>query len=195
MSAVPKRKLSTAEYLDSERAAAFRSEYFRGETFAMAGASKAHNTLSTNLVVEAGTRMKGGACQIWSTDQRLKIDRTGLYTYPDLVIVCGQPEYDSEDQDTLVNAQVVVEILSPSTERYDRGAKFGHYQQLPSVREYVLVSQDRKQVERFVRQPDETWVLTKFADPDGVFEFATVPIRIPMCDLYARVQIEEGELR
>ena len=136
-------------------------------------------------------RFKGGSCRTVSADERVKIDRTGLFTYPDIAVVCGRAEFALEAADTLTNPQVIIEILSPSTESYDRGKKFRHYQQLPSVREYVLVSQDRKQIERFVRQPDETWVMTVFADPEGEFAFATVPVTIAMTDLYTGVVFEE----
>src|SRR5688500_15943172 len=160
MSAVPKPKLTVAEYLARERAAEFKSEYYRGETFAMAGASRQHNTAKENLIGELFTRLKGSPCRTFSSDQRVKVPVTGLYTYPDIVIVCGKPEYDPLDPDTLVNPVAVIEVLSPATETYDRGAKFRQYQQLPSVQEYVLVSQNEPVVERFVRQNDGTWVLT-----------------------------------
>lgn len=191
MSAAPKRKLTAAEYLAIERVAEFKSEFFNGEMFAMAGASREHNTVKDNLIGELYGQLKGGPCRTCSSDQRLKVDRTGLYTYPDILIVCGKAEYDPDDRDTLVNPQVVFEILSPTTEGYDRGKKFRHYQQLPSVREYVLVCQDRMQAERFVRQPDETWVLTVFADPASEFSLTTVPVRFPLAAAYAGVEFTE----
>src|SRR5262245_54952093 len=183
MSAAPKRKLTTAEYLAFERNAEQKHEFVNGEMFAMAGASPEHNSVTENLSIEIGSRLKGGPCRTYSRDLRVKVHRTGLYTYPDLIVVCGKPEFDPLHRDTLVNPQVVFEVLSPSTESYDRGAKFRHYQQLPSVREYVLVSQDRAQVDRFVRQPDETWVLTVFADPAAEFSLATVPVHFPLADV------------
>jgi Uma2 family endonuclease len=189
MSVAPKRKFTAAEYLAIERQAEYRSEFLDGEMFAMAGASREHNILKDNLIVEVGIQLKGGPCRTLSTDQRVKIDRTGMYTYPDIVIVCGKPEYDPADRDTLTNPQVLFEILSPTTEASDRGRKFRHYQQLPSLREYILVSQDRMQVERFVRQPDDTWVLTVFADPDGEFSLASAPVRFPLAAIYAGVEL------
>ncbi|MDB5313396.1 MAG: hypothetical protein JWO38_7598 [Gemmataceae bacterium] len=194
MSAVPKKKLTEAEYLALERKAEFKSEFYNGEMFAMAGASRQHNELKENLSIEIGSRLKGGPCRTYSSDQRVNVDRTGLYTYPDLLIVCGRPEFDPKDTDTLVNPQVIIEILSKSTESYDRGVKFLHYRRLPSVREYVLVSQDRMLVERFVRQSDETWVLTTF-DQSVEFALATVPVRIPLADVYRGVEFDEPPLR
>lgn len=184
MSAVPKRLLSPAEYLARERSAEFRSEYYRGETFAMAGASRFHNRAKENLVIEIGTRLKGSPCQTFSSDQRVKVSATGLYTYPDIVIVCGQPEYAAEDEDALTNPVAVIEVLSPSTEKYDRGAKFRQYQQLLSVKEYILVSQDEPLCERFVRQGDGSWNLTVIAGLHGELTFTTVPARIPLADIY-----------
>ncbi|MFY7950960.1 MAG: Uma2 family endonuclease [Armatimonadaceae bacterium] len=124
MSAVPKRKLTVAEYLAIEKKAEFKSEFFNGEMFAMAGASRQHNRLKDNMVIRIGSQLLGGPCQTFSSDQRVLIDRTGLYCYPDLLIVCGEVETADDDEDTITNPRVVIEVLSPTTERYDRGAKF-----------------------------------------------------------------------
>lgn len=191
MSAVPKRKLTEAEYLAIEWAAEFKSEFYNGEMFAMAGASREHNRIKDNLIAELGSRFKGGPCQTYSSDQRLKVSKTGLYTYPDIVIVCGQADYAESDRDTLVNPTAVIEILSPTTEKYDRGVKFRHYQKVPSLKEYVLVSQDEPVCERFVRQPDETWVLTTVTGLSGELTFASVPARIPLTDVYAGVEFPD----
>jgi Uma2 family endonuclease len=193
MSAVTKKKLSESEYLAIERAAEFKSEFYNGEMFAMAGASFfPHNRIKDNLVVAIGGQLKSGPCFTCSGDQRVKVDRTGLYTYPDILIVCGKPEFAREQNDTLVNPQVIIEILSESTERYDRVKKFLHYRRLPSFKEYVLVSQVHKLIERFVRQPDDTWNLTTFDDPEGELSLSTVPVRIPMADVYLGVEISEN---
>ena len=199
MSAVPKRKMTPAEYLAIEKQAAFKSEFFDGEMFplhrdapvGMAGASRPHNTLNENLSGEVHARLKGGRCRSFSRDQRVLIDRTGLYCYPDLFIVCGQVETAAGDEDTITNPRVVVEVLSPSTERYDRGAKFRNYQQLPSVQEYVLVSQDEPLCERFTRQADGTWVFTSFVGMDAVLALTSVPVQVPLADLYAGVEFPE----
>src|SRR5262249_45016959 len=158
-----------AEYLAIERASETKSEFYGGEMFAMAGAMPEHNRAKENLIIRMGAQLFGGRCQSFSSDQRVKVSRTGLYTYPDIVIVCGKPEYAPKDRGTLVNPQVVFEVLSESTEEYDQGAKFRHYQQLPSVREYILVSSVEMRIERYVRQPDGTWLLTFFTDPDRDF--------------------------
>jgi Uma2 family endonuclease len=194
MSTVPKKLLTEAEYLAIERTADFKSEFYKGEMFAMAGASHQHNEIKDNLVGELCNRLKPHGCRTYSSDQKLKVERTGLYTYPDVIIVCGRPQFDPEASDVLLNPQVILEVLSESTESYDRGKKFPHYQRLPSLKEYVVVSQERVSLERFVRQSDETWTLTVFDDPAGEFALATVPVRIPMADVYRGVEPLEPPL-
>ncbi len=191
MSAISKARLTEAEYLEFERSADVKHEYYHGEVFAMAGASPQHNEIKDNLILEIGAQLKGGPCRTYSSDQRVKIDRTGLYTYPDLLIVCGPREFDRHDVNTLINPNVVIEVLSKSTEGHDRGFKFHQYKLLPSVREYVLVAQDRRIIERLVRQNDGTWILTIFDDPAGAFSLATVPVTVPLADVYRDVELDE----
>jgi Uma2 family endonuclease len=189
MSALPKKKLTEAEYLAIEWEAECKSEFLNGEMFPMAGASWQHNKLTANLLGELYQRLKGGPCDVYAADMRVKVTRTGLYTYPDLLIVCGPPEFDPMDANTLVNPQVIYEILSKSTEGYVRGAKFRHYQRLPSLQEFVLVSQDQMLLERFVRQSDGRWLLTNFDDPAGEFALASIPVRVPIADIYRGVEL------
>ena len=174
-----------------ERLAEYRSEYFNGEMFAMAGASWEHTLAKDNLAREAGNQLKDGPCKVVTSDLRVKIPRTGLYTYPDIAIVCEKPQFEDDVFDTLLNPKAVVEILSDSTEKYDRGKKFGHYRQLPSLQEYVLVAQDRPLVERYVRQPDNTWVLTEFNDLTQTFAFGTLPVRIALAEIYRGVEFPQ----
>ena len=195
MSAVPKRRFSLAEYLAKEDAAEFKSEFFAGEMFAVAGAAPEHNGIKENLSIEVGGRLRGGPCRTYSGDQRVAIDETGLFTYPDFVVVCGRPEFHAADRNSLTNPLVVVEVLSDSTEGYDRGAKFRNYQARPSIREYWLVSQDRMLVERYVRQPDGDWRLTVFDDPAGDVEFASIPVRLPLASLYLGVEFPDEPMR
>jgi Uma2 family endonuclease len=191
MSAVPKRKLTPAEYLAIEKTAEFKSEFFNGEMFAMAGASRPHNRVKENLAIEIGSRLKGGACQSFSSDQRVLVNRTGLYTYPDLLIVCGEVESTGDDEDTITNPRVIVEVLSPSTERYDRTTKFDHYQQIPSVQEYILVAQDAARCERYVRQADGTWGYTSFVGLEAVLALTSVPVQVPLADIYAGAEFPD----
>lgn len=199
MSAAPKRKLTPAEYLVIEKKATFKSEFFDGEMFplhrdapvGMAGASRPHNRVNENLSVEIGGRLKGGQCQSYSRDQRVLVDRTGLYTYPDLLIVCGEVETATDDEDTITNPRVVVEVLSPSTERYDRTTKFRHYQQIPTAQEYLLVSQTEPLCERFTRQADGSWALVSFVGLEAVLALTSVPVQVPLADIYAGVEFPE----
>jgi len=189
MSAAPKpRKLTVAEYFALEEKAERRSEFYDGEMFAMAGASREHNAITRNLTAEFHNRLKEGPCQVFVADLRVKVDRTGLYTYPDLLIVCGPPEYAPENRDTLVNPKVVIEVLSPSTERYDRTTKFRHYKQLPSVMEYVLVAQDEPLVERYVRQTDASWGQVDFVGLGASLTLATVSAVVPLAEIYRGVE-------
>ncbi|HYH66679.1 MAG TPA: Uma2 family endonuclease [Urbifossiella sp.] len=193
MTAVPKAKLTVAEYLAIERRAEFKSEFYDGEMFAMAGASREHNTVNENLSVRIGGQLLGGPCRTYSRDLRVRIERTGLYCYPDLVIVCGEPRMAEEDKDTLTNPRVVVEVLSPSTERYDRTTKFRHYKQLPSVEEYVLVAQDEAWCERYSRQADGSWAHVEFVGLDATLELKSVPVAVPLADVYAGVTFPPPE--
>lgn len=186
-----RRLLSPQEYLAQERQAEYKSEYLRGEVFAMAGATYDHTLIKDNMARKAGNQLEGGPCRVLTSDMRVKVNATGLYTYPDIVIVCDEPQFEDANIDTLLNPRTLVEVLSESTEKYDRGAKFAHYRKIDSLQEFVLVAQDRPLVERYVRQADQTWVLTEFADISQTFEFAAVPARIPMAEIYQGVKLIE----
>jgi Uma2 family endonuclease len=191
MSTSPKPKLTASEYLEIERRAKFRSEFFQGEMFAMAGGSHEHNRVKENLVIELGIRLKGGPCQTYSSDQRVLVEATGLYTYPDIVILCGEGTYDAADRDSLTNPTAIIEVLSPSTEKYDRGSKFRNYQQIPSLIEYVLVAQDEAVCERYVRQENGSWAVISFVGLSANLEFTSVPASIPLVDVYGGVTFPE----
>ncbi len=195
MSAVAKLLMSPQEYLAKERLADFRSEFYRGEMFAMAGASWEHTLIKSNVAYKAGSQLRNGLCHVLTSDLRVKITAMGIYTYPDIVIVCDEPRFEDKVMDTLLNPRTVVEVLSDSTEKYDRGAKFGHYRQLPSVREYVLIAQDRPLVERNVRQADGTWVLKVFSDLGETFAFGSIPVQIALADIYRGVEFSETSAR
>lgn len=191
MSTVPELLLTPQEYLARERQAGFRSEFYRGEIFAMAGASWRHTLIKDNMSRETGNMLQSGPCQVVTSDLRVKISATGLYTYPDLVVVCDEPQFEDQTQDTLLNPLVIVEVLSDSTEKYDRGTKFSHYRQLPSVQEYVMVAQDRLLIERYVRQTDDSWLLTVFGESADTFDFASIGASIPMSAIYRGVKLPD----
>ncbi|MFT3880994.1 MAG: Uma2 family endonuclease [Gemmatales bacterium] len=191
MSAVPKRRLTLEEYFAIEREAPFKSEFFDGEMFAMAGATSPHNIIKENMIGELYSRLKGGPCRTMSSDQRVKVDRTGLVTYPDIVIYCGKLEYAAEDQDTITNPVAIIEVLSPSTEKYVRGTKFRNYQLMPTFMEYILVDQNEPVCERFIRQADGSWGLVSFVGLESELVFTSVEARIPLKDIYAGVVFSE----
>jgi Uma2 family endonuclease len=195
MSAVSKQKLTAAEYLAAERQAERKSEFFDGEVFAMAGASREHNQINENLVGELFARLRGTKCRTVSRDQRVLVEAAGLYTYPDVVILCGPGAYDPADRDTLTNPVAIIEVLSASTERYDRGAKFRRCQQIPSLIEYVTVAQDEAVCERYVRQADGSWALVSFVGLTDTLAFTSVEARIPLADVYAGVVFPESDRR
>ncbi|MBX9582313.1 MAG: Uma2 family endonuclease [Gemmataceae bacterium] len=196
MSAVPKPgKLTEEEYLALDRAATERSEFYDGVMYpvhrdgpvGMAGAKLPHNRIKDNLAGELYAQLKGGPCFATTSDTRVKVSRPGPYVYPDVVVVCGDPEYAGDREDILVNPAVVVEVLSESTEKYDRTTKLRQYQRLASVREYVLVGYDEPVVERYARQADGTWAYSFVAGLDAEYAFAAVPARVKLADIYAGV--------
>lgn len=191
MSTVSKRLLSPQEYLDRERQADFRSEFYGGEMFAMAGASWEHTLIKDNMAGETRAQLKDGPCRVLTSDLRVKVTATGLYTYPDMVVVCDEPQFEDKMFDTLLNPRVIMEVLSDSTEKYDRGVKSAQYRRLPSVQEYVLVAQDRPLVERYVRQADDSWLLTEFSDLTQTFAFGSIPVQVALADIYRGVEFPE----
>lgn len=189
-SAARKTHVTPEEYLAAERKATEKHEYDAGWVTAMAGVSRQHNLISVNLLSAFHFRLKDRPCEVYGGDMRLEVEASGLYTYPDVTIACEGPRFGDQEFDTLLNPQVIVEILSPSTESHDRGRKFAHYRRLESLREYVLVSQDRVLVERFTRQGDE-WVLTEFGRDDDVLRLASVGVEVPLREIYAKVRFDE----
>lgn len=195
MSAAPKRRKSLEEYFVIERSAQFKSEYFDGEMFAMAGASAAHHFIKDNLIMELGNRLKGTNCRTLSSDQRIKVERTGLVTYPDVMIICGKVELSTDDQDTITNPVAIMEILSPTTERYDRTTKFRNYQKLDTLKEYILIAQDEPLCERYVRQHDGSWALVSFVVLTAKLLLTSVEAEIPLADLYSGITFPDSPAR
>jgi Uma2 family endonuclease len=192
MASLPKTLVTPEEYLTREREAETRSEFFAGEIFAMAGASEEHNTIAFNVAGELHSQLKGRPCRGYSGDMRVRVSETGLYTYPDVVIVCGEPLFEDERRDTLLNPTLIVEVLSPTTEAYDRGEKFIQYRRLESLREYVLIAQNRIHIERFLRQPDQQWLLSEASNPDDVVVLSSIGCQLALSDVYDRVELVES---
>jgi Uma2 family endonuclease len=186
MSSDPKPRLSVEEYLALERRAETKSEYLNGETFAMAGASREHNLATTNVISSLHSQLRGRSCEVYTSDMRIRVPATELFTYADVVVACGEPQFDDAELDTLLNPVLIVEVLSGSTEDYDRGTKFAHYRTIPSFSEYVLIAQDRVHVEHFVRQA-EGWLLTETDDLGQTVELPSIGCRLALADVYERV--------
>jgi Uma2 family endonuclease len=195
MTAAATKRMTVAEYFAHERTALTKSEFYDGELFAMAGASVPHNQIKENLSGEFHALLKGKSCQSFSSDQRILVNRTGLYTYPDLVIVCGELQYDPHNDETITNPQVIFEVLSDSTERYDRTTKFRMYQQIPSLQEYILVSQHEPVCERFVRQADGSWGLRAYVGREATLDLATVDAQVKLADIFARTILPSEQNR
>ena len=188
-------RVSPAEYYRLERAAEHKSEYFEGEIFAMAGGTVRHSLLKTNTTacLHGALKKRGGGCNTYDSDLRVRIPDTGLRTYPDATVICGEPEIDPEDSDgeTVINPTLIIEVLSDSTERYDRGTKFKHYQTIESLCQYVLVSQDQARVETYLRQSDGTWVYAEMHGLDAIVPISALGVSLPMAELYAGVVFPE----
>ena len=151
------RHATPEEYLAVERASETRSEYFAGDIVAMTGASRAHNLIVLNVGAELRAQLRGRACESYVEGMRVKVVAAGVYTYPDVVVVCGEPVFEDEQVDTVLNPTLIVEVLSPSTERYDRGRKLEHYRKIPSLSEYILIAQDARRIEWYTRQEGGLW--------------------------------------
>ena len=183
----PKLRMRAEEYLAFERAAEGKHELWDGEVFAMSGATLAHNRIVRNLLRHVGNALGGMGCEVLPSDMRVRLGARKRYVYPDVTLVCGRPQLEG-DADVLLNPNLVVEVLSPSTEAFDRGEKFAGYRSLPSIREVVLVSQDARRVECYTRQLDDSWILREYVGA------AAVPLGpraepLPLAWLYEGVEL------
>ena len=179
--------LTPEQYLAIERAADFKSEYIDGEMFAMSGASRQHNLIVTNLVAELRQQLKGRPGEVYPIDMRVWIPATAKYTYPDVTVVCGEPRFEDTELDTLLNPTLIVEVLSPGTESYDRGKKFEHYRGIESLEEYLLVAQDERRIEQFLRQDDGRWLFADTAGSEGVVAAPSIRCRLALAEIYDKV--------
>ena len=191
MSTAEKRRYTTEEYLALERASDTKHEYYQGEIFAMTGASLSHNRIVVNLLKLLGNSLNERDCEVLAGDMRVKVP-TGLYTYPDLTVVCGEPQLEDEAFDTLLNPKLIVEVLSQSTEAYDRGEKFAQYRTIESLEQYMLVSQQRYRVEVFTKEEDGRWVLSDAGGLDAGIELPVFGCTLPLEEVYFRVDLSQS---
>jgi Uma2 family endonuclease len=189
MSSQTQKHYTPEEYLALERRAECKSEYYAGEIFAMAGASRWHNLIVTNVLRELSLQLKGCPCTTYPSDMRVKVSPIGLYTYPDVTVVCGEAQFEDNQQDTLLNPTLIVEVLSESTEAYDRGGKFAHYRKLPSLMEYILITQTKPHIEQYVRQPDNRWLLAEADSLSDAVHLPSIDCHLALAEVYDKVDI------
>lgn len=192
MASNPKTRYTPQEYLALERSSETKHEYFKGEIFAMSGASSRHVLIVTNLVTGLWSQLRQGPCRVFSTDLRVKVDPTGLYTYPDVIVICDAPEFSDDQKDTLLNPVLIIEVLSDSTKDYDRGGKFEQYRTIGSFTEYLLIAQDRTHVEHYIRQTDGSWVLHETNRLEDTIQLKSVPCSLPLSDIYDKIDFSES---
>jgi Uma2 family endonuclease len=191
----PKPYLTPEEYLALERQAEIKSEYWQGEVYALAGASRRHNLVAANLTAALNLQLKNRPCEAYVSDMRVKVARADHYSYPDVTVVCGQAEFEDRSEDTLLNPTVLIEVLSPSTEAYDRGAKFEFYRTLESLTDYLLISQSKPIIEHFARQPDERWLLSTYKGLEAVAAIPSIGCELRLADVYDKVTWPAEEFR
>ena len=181
------RLLTQEEYLAFERTSEVKHEYVAGEIFAMTGATRRHNLIAGNTLSGIRPQLRGRRCEIYPSDMRVKIEALGIYTYPDLSVVCGPPRFEERREDTLLNPLLLIEVLSPSTEQYDRGMRFRRHQLIPSFAEYLLIAQDRPRIEHYLRQDDSSWVQTVSEDLAATLTLPTINCTLPLAMVYEDV--------
>lgn len=199
MSSQPKTSLTPEEYLAIERKAETKSEYFEGEmfplgsmgklheAFAMTGASRRHNLVAGNIFAALHRQLMERPCEVYPSDMRVRTPATGFYTYPDVSVACDEPNFEDDYLDTLLNPIVIIEVLSVSTEAYDRGKKFEQYQQIESLMEYLLVAQEPYRVEQYVRQTDAQWLYTEAHQAEDVIKLSSIACDLVLRDIYNKV--------
>jgi len=187
MSAQPQPRLTPEQYLAAERSAEFRHEYYNGHIYAMSGGSYRHAQIIGNLAGELRTTLKTRPCSVVSNDLRLRVSPDAFYTYPDVIVICGDPKFADDQRDTLLNPALIVEVLSPSTEAYDRGFKSAQYRTIESLEEYALVSQAEPRVEVFRRQPGGHWLLSEAVGLEAACHFGSLDCAVALSEIYAKV--------
>jgi Uma2 family endonuclease len=190
--ALPRPKITPQEYLRFERASQIKHEFLNGDIFAMTGASRAHNLIATNVSGRLMLQLDARPCEVYQADMRVRVSATGLYTYPDVVVVCGTPQFEDKEMDTLLNPTVIIEVLSPSTEAYDRGKKFEHYRTIPSLQEYVLIVQNEAHIDLYRRQ-EKAWELHDVTGLNAELTFISLSRSLDMSLVYRKVTFGSNE--
>lgn len=189
MSRQPKTYITPDEYLAFEREAEYKNEYFDGEIFAMVGASRKHNLITINIASSLHTQLRKRPCEVYSSDMRIRIPNASIYTYADLTVACGEPKFEDAQVDTLLNPDLIVEVLSKSTASYDRRQKFAFHRTIESLTDYILVSQDSFHVEHYVKQADDRWLLADFRSLEDVLQLDSVQCSLALGEIYDKVAL------
>ena len=185
--------MTEAEYLAFERSSEIKHEFVGGEIYAMSGASRNHNLIAGSTYVAIYSQLRGKGCETYPSDMKVRTPSTGSYVYPDISVVCGDPQFDDEQRDVLLNPGVVIEVLSPNTEAYDRGKKFARYREIESLQEYILISQDQPHIERFVRQADGMWQFSDVRGLEGSVTLASIGCQLALQAVYEQVTFESDQ--
>ena len=191
MAAQPNTPMSRDEYLAFEREQGEKYEYVAGQVFAMVGVSRQHNLILSSTLAHLYPQVRQPGCTIFPSDTKIAIDAGQIYVYPDIAGACGTPQFESEREGLLLNPTLIIEILSPSTERYDRTGKFFRYQGIPSFREYLLVAQDEPLVEQFIREEDGRWVWSFTQGLDAALTIRTIAQTLPLAAIYEQVSFAD----
>jgi Uma2 family endonuclease len=186
MASEPKHRLTVQDYLVLERRAGTRSEYLDGEMYAMAGASHEHNVIVTNVVAALRPQLRGKGCTLYANDMRVRTP-TDFLAYPDVIVLCGEKRFDDPRRDTVLNPTVIFEVLSESTQEYDRGTKLAHYREIPALAEVLLIAQDRPHVEHYLRQAADRWLLTEIHDRQHILDLSSVGCKLALVDVCEEV--------
>lgn len=192
MSALPEahRQMTEAEYLALERSGQVKHEFMAGEVYAMSGASEPHNLITTSTIAILYNQLRGRPCKVYPSDMKVRTPATGSYAYSDITVVCGEAHFADDQRDVLLNPTVIIEVISPSTERYDRGRKFQHYRELKSLQEYILIAQDSPRIERFVRQENLFWQFNEAHGIDAALELSSFGCALTLAEIYEQVSFE-----
>lgn len=197
MSALPKKgyvQMTEEEYLAFERASQFKHEFRAGEIIDMTGASRRHNLINGSTYARLYLQLRQQGCQAYANDMRVQVKGAKLYTYPDMAVVCGEARFADDGFDMLINPTVIIEVLSPSTEAYDRGEKFQSYRTLVSLREYVLISQDKPLIERYARQDSGEWLLTTAVGLEASIAFESIGCTLSLAEVYEQIDFDGSAL-
>ncbi len=191
MSAQPERYISIEEYFQLEESGEGKHEYYQGAIYAMTGASTRHNLIAVNITSALHPQLRGKSCIVYPSDLRLKIESSGLYTYPDAMVICGNTRYADKRKDMVTNPSVIFEVLSPSTEDYDRGKKFAQYRTVETLQEYLVFSQESVHVEHYTRQQEHQWLLVEYTQIDQEIHLKSIDCTLTLAAVYEKVELEE----